>query len=394
MAMTLWPKVLVVGGSIGGLTTAVLLRDLGCEVDVYERSGTRLADRGAGIVVLPITERLLRERGHDDVSLKLTWWKYVDRDGNVLSADRDNFRFSGWSTLYRGLMDAFGPDHYHLDAEMVGLDKRSDGVTIRLADGRSVDGDFLVCADGISSMGRRFLLPGTEPGYAGYVAWRGVTPEQSLSPRARGDLSDSMIYQILDRSHILVYAIPGSDGSSRPGDRMVNFVWYSNYPVGEEFDDIMTDVDGNRRAATIPPGSIRPERLGELMGTARNVLSPTLCEVVEQADEILIQAILDLESPRMVFGRRVLIGDAAFAVRPHVAAGQAKACADAWALRDALKVAEGDIDDALARWEGPQLELGACVVARSRQMGRRVQVEGSLVPGDPTWKFGLYGPRD
>ena len=54
-----WPlaEVLVAGGSIGGLTTAVLLRDLGCEVDVYERAGAALEDRGAGIVVLPVTEK-------------------------------------------------------------------------------------------------------------------------------------------------------------------------------------------------------------------------------------------------------------------------------------------------------------------------------------------------
>jgi 2,6-dihydroxypyridine 3-monooxygenase len=52
-----WPRVLIAGGSIGGLTAALLLRDLGCEVDVYERSSAALEDRGAGIVVLPITER-------------------------------------------------------------------------------------------------------------------------------------------------------------------------------------------------------------------------------------------------------------------------------------------------------------------------------------------------
>ena len=50
-------------------------------------------------------------------------------------------------------------------------------------------------------------------------------------------------------------------------------------------------------------------------------------------DEPLIQAVYDLESPRMAFGRVCLIGDAASGLRPHVAAGQAKACADAWALR-------------------------------------------------------------
>jgi 2-polyprenyl-6-methoxyphenol hydroxylase-like FAD-dependent oxidoreductase len=71
-----WPRVLIAGGSIGGLTAAVLLRDLRCEVDVYERSNAALEDRGAGIVVLPITERYFTERGGEDdrVSLELTYW--------------------------------------------------------------------------------------------------------------------------------------------------------------------------------------------------------------------------------------------------------------------------------------------------------------------------------
>ncbi len=107
-----WPRVLIAGGSIGGLTAAVLLRDLGCKVDVFERSHAALEDRGAGIVVLPVTERYFTERGGPDsrVSLELTYWTYMDREGNVLSADPDHFRFSGWSTIYRALVEAFGPD--------------------------------------------------------------------------------------------------------------------------------------------------------------------------------------------------------------------------------------------------------------------------------------------
>jgi 2,6-dihydroxypyridine 3-monooxygenase len=105
-----------------------------------------------------------------------------------------------------------------------------------------------------------------------------------------------------------------------------------------------------------------------------------------------VQAIYDLESPRMAFGRVCLLGDAAFGLRPHIAAGQAKACADAWALRDALVEAQGDLDAALAAWEPRQLELGRSAVDRSRRMGQRSQFEGAMVAGDPTWKFGLFGP--
>jgi len=391
--MTGWPRVVIAGGSIGGLTAAVLLRDLGCEVDVYERSSEALQSRGAGIVVLPMTERYLIERGRTGgrVSLSLTYWSYVDAEGNLLEADPDHFRFSSWNTVYRGLLDSLEEDRYHLNEEMIGFDRRADGVTVRLASSQEVGADLLVCADGLASTARRLLLPRVEPLYAGYVAWRGTVPERKLSAAARGGLADSMLYQVLAGGHILTYAIPGHGGSVEPGDRLINFVWYRNYAEGEAFESVMTDVNGERRATTVPPGLVRGEHLREL-GDATGELAPTISEVVARSSDPFVQAIFDLESPRLVFGRVLLMGDAAFVARPHVAAGTAKAAADAWALHDALREAMGDVDAALASWEPRQLALGRAVVEKSRRMGQRSQFEGSMVPGDPAWKFGLFGP--
>lgn len=388
------PRVLIAGGSIGGLTTGVLLSDLGYDVQIFERSSAALQERGTGIVVLPITERYFTEQGGDEErpSLELTYWTYVDEAGDVLSRTADHFRFSGWNTVYRALLDAFDPDRYHLDSEMVGFDRRDDGVTLRLADGRAVDGDLLVCADGISSTARGILLPEVRPSYAGYVAWRAVTPERALGDETLGAVEDDMLYQVLDHSHILVYAIPSLDGSTVPGERIINSVWYRNYPDDGTFDDLMTDVNGRRRWGTMPPGTIRDVYVEEMRDTAGSVLAPPIREIVLECPEPIVQAIFDLEVPQMAFGRVCLLGDAAFGLRPHVAAGQAKACADAWALRDALADADGDVDAALAVWEPRQLALGRTAVARTSAMGRRSQVENAMVPGDPGWKFGLWEP--
>jgi 2,6-dihydroxypyridine 3-monooxygenase len=75
-----------------------------------------------------------------------------------------------------------------------------------------------------------------------------------------------------------------------------------------------------------------------------------------------------------------------------VAAGQAKACADAWALHDALIEVDHDLDAALVVWEPRQLQLGRSAVAKTRAMGDRSQVAGTMVAGDPAWKFGLWEP--
>lgn len=389
-----WPHVLIAGGSIGGLTTAVLLRDLGCDVDVYERADTDLEDRGAGIVVLPVTERYFEEGGGggERVSLELANWKYVDREGNTISSDPDHFRFSGWSTIYRALLRVFGRDHYHFSHEVTGFEEIDDGIRVEFAQGGSDEGDMLVLADGMASTGRSILLPWVKPEYAGYVAWRGTVPEADLSEATRSDLADSMVYQVLDDGHILVYAIPDDEGRTAASHRIINWVWYRNYATGGAFEDLMTDVDGRRRPATMPPGTIRDVHLKEMRARASEVLAPQLADVVLHCVRPLIQAVFDVESPRMVFGRACLLGDAAFTLRPHVAAGQAKACADAWALRDTLSETSGDIHEALARWEPAQLELARSALQRTREMGEASQFSRTMVPGDPKWKFGLWEP--
>jgi 2,6-dihydroxypyridine 3-monooxygenase len=389
-----WPRVLIAGGSIGGLTTAVLLRDLGCDVEVHERAATDLEDRGAGIVVLPITERYFEggEDGGERVSLELTYWNYVDRHGTIVSSEPDHFRFSGWSTIYRALLAEFGREHYHFGHEVVGFEESRDGVTIELADGDTDRGDLLVFADGMGSTGRSILLPEVTPAYAGYVAWRGTVPERSLSPETRELVADAMVYQVLEPGHILVYAIPSKTGQTESPDRDINFVWYRNYPTGGPFEDLMTDRDGQRRSGTMPPGAIRPHHVEEMRSTAAAVLAPQLVEIVLGCDLPLIQAVFDVESPRMVFGNVCMLGDAAFTLRPHVAAGQAKACADAWALRDALESSEGDVGEALAVWEPTQLQLARTALERTRAMGMASQFEAAMVAGDPDWKFGLWEP--
>ena len=81
--------------------------------------------------------------------------------------------------------------------------------------------------------------------------------------------------------------------------------------------------------------------------------------------EPFVQLIVDVAVPRMVFGRICLLGDAAFALRPHAAVGTAKAAEDAWQLARALQTAAGDVDGALIAWEESQLQLGRQVAART-----------------------------
>ena len=338
-----WPRVAVVGGSLGGLTAALVLRDLGCQVDMFERSAVELESRGAGIVVLDETVRYFRERTDlelDQLTTATGVLRYLGRDGAVVFEEPRRYRYSAWHTIYRALLGCFGRRHYHLGKELAGFQQQGDHVELQFADGTAAGYDLLVCADGIASHARAVLQPQARPAYAGYVAWRGTVEERHLSRAVRDLLADSICYQIVPDSHILLYPIPALDGSVATGRRLANFVWYRNYAVGKELDDLMTDRNGTRRDLTLPPGAARDAQLDELRTVAAALLAPQFNEVVQRSTLPFVQVIFDIEVTQMAFGRVCLIGDAAFALRPHAAAGTAKAAADAWALAETLATNE------------------------------------------------------
>jgi 2,6-dihydroxypyridine 3-monooxygenase len=390
-----WPRVAVVGGSLGGLTAALVLRDLGCQVDVFERSAVELESRGAGIVVLDETVRYFRERTDlelDQLTTATGLLCYLDRDGRVVYEEPRRYRYSSWHTIYRALLGCFGRRRYHLGKELAGFHQQGEHVELQFADGTAAGYDLLVCADGISSTARAVLQPQARPAYAGYVAWRGTIDERQLSRGVRDLLADSICYQIVPNSHILLYPIPALDGSVATGRRLANFVWYRNYAAGDELDDLMTDRDGIRRDITLPPGAARQALLEELRAVAAAQLAPQFAEIVLGSKLPFVQVIFDIEVDQMAFGRVCLIGDAAFALRPHAAAGTAKAAADAWALAEALVATQGDLQAALPRWERRQLAVGRAVLERTRRNGNKSQFHGTWRPGDPELVFGLYGP--
>lgn len=389
------PRVAVVGGSLGGLISALVLRDAGCEVEVFERSRAPLEGRGAGIVLHPVTVRYLeahRALDLERVAASARLLRYLTREGDVLLEEEIRYLFTSYATLYAALVERLEPERYHLGSECVGLDQEPDGAVVKLADGRIPRFDLVVGADGIHSTVRGLLFPEVEPVYAGYVGWRGTLPESDLPARARAGLLGALTYFVTKGTHILSYPIPVGD-HGRSG-RLVNWVWYRNVAKGAELDDLMTDRNGVRREMSLPPGSVRAPHVDALRAAARASLPPAFADLVEVTSEPFVQVIVDIGVPRMVVGRACLVGDAAFALRPHVAAGTAKAAADAHALGEAVAEAGGDVGEALRRWEPGQLELGRRALDRARDVGTRVQIEGTYRPGDPDVAFGLFAPGD
>jgi len=387
-------RVAIAGGSIGGLTAAVLLRDLGADVHVFERSATELQGRGAGIVVHELSVRYLVENRIADIdALSVASHRHihVDVSGATIHDDPIAYRYTSWNTLYRNLLRSLGPDRYHFGRAVTGFHDTGREVVAATAGGGEIACDLLICADGAASTGRAILQPHVQPSYAGYVGWRGTVPENVLSPSACSALEDTLLYHWTGSSHILAYMIPGTDGEVRAGHRLVNFVWYRNV-TEMELPDLMTDISGVEHSLSQPPGLVREPHLHELRLAAQS-LPPVLAELVLAAPEPFIQKIVDVEVDSMAFGRLCLLGDAAFTARPHTAAGTAKAAADAWALAEKLRT-HGDVSAALTDWESMQLRVGRQLVARARELGERSQFRAGWRADDPYQRFGLMAPGD
>ena len=104
--MSVGPRVLVAGGSLGGLTAAHVLGDLGCDVTVLERSPEPLTGRGAGIVLHPATVRWWRERDVRplaEMSAAMRRLRYLDAGGTVADEQPCRYRVSSFDALYRDL---------------------------------------------------------------------------------------------------------------------------------------------------------------------------------------------------------------------------------------------------------------------------------------------------
>jgi 2,6-dihydroxypyridine 3-monooxygenase len=388
------PEIAVVGGSLGGLTAACVLRDAGYEVDVYERSAGALQGRGAGIAALEQTLRYPVHRGGvplEDFCSTTDWIRFLHPNGSVRYEHRHRYVFSSWNAVYRALTTVFPAQRYHLGREVTSFRDVGSKVELTFADAQVRLVDMLVCADGISSGSRARLLPAVSPHYAGYVAWRGVLPESRLSAAAFERLHDAITYQQLPAGHILVYPIPATEGPVRAGERLMNMVWYRNADRGE-LGRVLTDRHGEARPVSVPPGLVSPSLVGEMRDQASELLAPPIAEFVLSVAEPFVQAIFDLHVPQMAFGRTCLLGDAAFAARPHAAAGTAKAAEDGWVLGEELLSSGGDVPAALESWQRRQLKLGNELLARTRWIGDTAQFGPGLTPGDPRLIFGLYEP--
>ena len=363
-------RALVIGGSLGGLLAAHLLRDVGWDAIVFERNAEDLTGRGAGISTHPQLIDILRRVGIDfdeSMGIKVDTVICLDRTGRTYHEEQTARTMSSWGRLYRSLRDALPSENYRLGMSLVGVEQDAESVTAVFADGTRVTGDLLVAADGVRSTVREQLLPDLQPNYAGYVAWRAMLDETEVPPDIRAEIFERYTFCLPEGELCLAYPVPGRNNETQPGRRAYNIVWYRPTDPDTALPDLCTDASGRCHGTSIPPPLIRPEVTAAIKATAHALVAPQVAEIFARTPQPFFQPIFDLESTHTVFGRVALLGDAAFVARPHVGAGVTKAALDAASLADA--VAAGDVGAGLLRYQREQQPFGSGLVALGREEG-------------------------
>ena len=378
-------RVGIVGGSIGGCAAAIMLARVGCEVTVLERSRGALEERGAGIS-LPLSH-LEWLKAHDLVDAELPvvpievvrWTSGADPRPEGRSLWRSPMAAGGvkWSLLHAQQRKRVPDAIYHQGCSVVAFAERPGGpVGVQLDDGRSLDFDLLIFADGYDSLGRAALFPDATRVYTGYVVFRGLV-EETHAPAELGAPPGSCEWAVHAGGLCIAYLVPGHRGELAPGRRLMNWAWYHMAP-SEDLPRLLTDRWQRRHDGSLPRGGASDEHRRFLHERARSLLRRPLADAIVATAEPFMQVAFDLRVPSFVHGRVCLLGDASSIARPHVAAGALKAQQQAVALAAAL-ASHPSLAAALGAWDEEARGQADQQIAVGKALGR------ALLSEAPDW---------
>lgn len=329
-------KIAIVGGGIGGLSAALHLLRVGCDVEVYEQA-PRITEIGAGIQISPNASRLL---------IRLRLRPAMEAAGVLPQAIHqrrwDDGRTLQHAPLGKPVEEAFGAPYYHFHRadlanllaaaipgerlhvghKLVDLDQKGERVVARFDNGATGEFDLLVGADGIHSRVRHLLFGPEKARFTGCVAWRGLVPAEKVA--ALGIEVASHNWMGPD-GHVVHYWVSAG--------RFMNVVCVVER--GDWTSDSWTDR-GNVADA-----------LARYRGW-----HPTVRGLIEAFPETYVWALHDrLPLPRWSEGRVTLLGDACHPMLPFMAQGAAQSIEDGAALAALLAAMPDDIPAALRRYE-------------------------------------------
>jgi salicylate hydroxylase len=366
-------EILIAGGGIAGLATAVAARRAGWEARLFEQAA-RFEEFGAGLQLGPNATRILQEwellRG-DLRQQAVAPPRLRVRDGadgaelGVLElGDAFERRYGApYLTVHRADLQAAllaaaraAGTRLHTGSHVQGAQETAGAIALRTDTPREVEGDALAAADGVWSVLRGAVAQDGEPQPTGHLAYRGLARQQDLPAGLRGG---EVTAWLAPRMHLVTYPVRGGE-------------WLNAVCV----------VQGTQ------PGDPRSWDHAASRAQLDAALGPVCAAVRERVAAIpdwrlwVLHARAPVASPdQLAKGRIALLGDAAHPMRPYLAQGAGMAIEDARELQRVLSVADDvviDVPTALRRYALNRFERVARVQARSERNGTIFHATGPL----------------
>lgn len=346
-------RVLISGGGIAGLTTALALLQRGMGVQVFERSADP-PEVGAGLQLSPNGTRVLISLGLGP-ALERVAWSSTGKETRLWSSGQtwpmadlgigsvERYGAPYWMVhrgdLHRALLDAVrdrAPDAVRPGIRCIGLEPGEHAITMHLSNGAAATGDAVIGADGVHSRVRRAMFGASAAEYTGLMAWRGIASMARLPEPLRRPIGT---HWIGCNGHVLTYPL-------RRGE-MLNVVC----------------VVGRRDwclESWSQPGDAE-EWAADLAGWHEDVLT-----IVRAIEAPFKWALLSREPlRRFAQGRACLVGDAAHPTLPLLGQGACMAIEDALVLARCLDDSTTGVPDALARFESARVVRTAAILRAS-----------------------------
>jgi 2-polyprenyl-6-methoxyphenol hydroxylase-like FAD-dependent oxidoreductase len=362
--------VIVAGGGIGGLATALTLHQIGVPCVVFE-AVREMRPLGVGINLQPNAVRELYDLGitQDDldrVGLPAKEWALVGLNGNdIYSEPRGLLAGYNWPqyAVHRGqlhmllhdrLVQRIGANSVRLGSRVSGYAKNANGSVTALiehADGSTSEttGALLIGADGIHSAVRAQMHPSQPPiHWGGAIMWRGTTQGKPIRSGA------SFVGLGTHRQRVVFYPISHPD--PRTGLSTINWI----------AETTLDNSEGWKQT-----GWFRQVEVADFVHHFDNWVWDWLDvpAFLKQADVAFENPMIDRDPvPTWRDGPVALMGDAAHAMYPTGSNGASQAIVDARVL-GATMVAHGVTVDALAAYDAQLCGPISQLILRNRGAG-------------------------
>jgi salicylate hydroxylase len=357
--MTETTRLLIAGGGIGGLATAIGLAENGIASLVLERAA-QFGELGAGIQLGPNAFHAFDRLGIGDraraIAIYIDALRLMDamtgEDIAQIPLDEPfRARFKNpYAVIHRGDLHgvflaacrASPLVTLRTSAEVIGYEQAGGRVRARLADGETVEGTALVAADGLFSKIRAQLVGDGRPRVTGHTTYRSVIPTEEMPADLRWNAATLWAGP---KCHIVHYPLSG---------------WKSFNLVVTTHNDASEPVSG------------KPVPREEVLQGFRHV-APIAQKIIEHGRDWKLWVLCDRDPVLTWTDRRVaLLGDAAHPKLQYMAQGACMAMEDAVCLADTVASHQGDVDAAFEAYALKRVHRTARVQIQSRLIGDHI----------------------